>query len=70
FYKKSRSVFIQRLEKTGQYFGFLQEKYTGHKEIILYTVRGFFVILKKYSHYNNIICLDIFLIAINKYSYA
>ncbi|MDV3171167.1 MAG: ABC transporter ATP-binding protein, partial [Candidatus Phytoplasma australasiaticum] len=23
-------------EKTGEYFGFLQEKYTGHKEIILY----------------------------------
>ncbi|MDV3197930.1 MAG: ABC transporter transmembrane domain-containing protein, partial [Candidatus Phytoplasma australasiaticum] len=30
------SVFIQRLEKTGEYLGFLQEKYTGHKEIILY----------------------------------
>ncbi|MDO8061035.1 ABC transporter ATP-binding protein/permease [Candidatus Phytoplasma australasiaticum] len=34
--KKARSVFIQRFEKTGEYFGFLQEKYTGHKEIILY----------------------------------
>ncbi|MDV3196767.1 MAG: ABC transporter ATP-binding protein, partial [Pigeon pea little leaf phytoplasma] len=34
--KKARSVFIQRFEKTGEYLGFLQEKYTGHKEIILY----------------------------------
>ncbi|KXT29457.1 ABC transporter family protein [Candidatus Phytoplasma oryzae] len=34
--KKSRILFIQRFEKTGEYNGFLQEKYLGHKEIILY----------------------------------
>ncbi|PQP79824.1 multidrug ABC transporter permease [Candidatus Phytoplasma phoenicium] len=34
--RKSRSVFIERFEKSGEYNGFLQEKYTGHKEILLY----------------------------------
>ncbi|MEC4558670.1 MAG: ABC transporter ATP-binding protein ['Conium maculatum' witches'-broom phytoplasma] len=34
--KKSRNIFIQRYEKTGEYVGFLQEKYTGHKEIALF----------------------------------
>lgn len=34
--KKSRNIFIQRYEKTGEYVGFLQEKYTGFKEIVLF----------------------------------
>ncbi|WIA07889.1 MAG: ABC-type multidrug/protein/lipid transport system ATP-binding and permease protein [Candidatus Phytoplasma cynodontis] len=34
--KKSRILFIKRFEKTGEYNGFLQEKYLGHKEILLY----------------------------------
>ncbi|KND62604.1 ABC transporter ATP-binding protein [Candidatus Phytoplasma phoenicium] len=34
--RKSRSVFIERFEKSGECNGFLQEKYTGHKEILLY----------------------------------
>ncbi|MDV3198343.1 MAG: ABC transporter ATP-binding protein [Vigna little leaf phytoplasma] len=33
---KSRNIFIQRFEKSGEYNGFLQEKYMGHQEIILY----------------------------------
>ncbi|TVY12417.1 ABC transporter ATP-binding protein [Candidatus Phytoplasma pini] len=34
--KKSRNIFIQRFEINGEYNGFLQEKLTGQKEIILY----------------------------------
>ncbi|WCA22524.1 ABC transporter ATP-binding protein [Candidatus Phytoplasma oryzae] len=34
--KKARIIFIKRFEKTGEYNGFLQEKYLGHKEILLY----------------------------------
>jgi ATP-binding cassette subfamily B multidrug efflux pump len=34
--KKSSIFFIKRFEKTGEYNGFLQEKYLGHKEILLY----------------------------------
>ncbi|MDV3205348.1 MAG: ABC transporter ATP-binding protein [Weeping tea tree witches'-broom phytoplasma] len=52
--KKSRNIFIQRFEVTGEYVGFLQEKYTGHKEIILYnqqekTIDNFKQINKKLS---------------------
>ncbi|MBP5835976.1 ABC transporter ATP-binding protein [Candidatus Phytoplasma meliae] len=35
-FKNSQKIFIQRFESTGNYNGFLQEKYTGYKEIILY----------------------------------
>ncbi|MGI3135996.1 MAG: ABC transporter ATP-binding protein [Candidatus Phytoplasma vitis] len=34
--RKSRHIFIQRFDKTSEYNGFLQEKFNGHKEIILY----------------------------------
>ncbi|WP_323847780.1 MAG: ABC transporter ATP-binding protein [Phytoplasma sp.] len=34
--KKSRHIFIQRFDKTSEYNGFLQEKFNGQKEIILY----------------------------------
>lgn len=34
--KKSRNVFIQIFDKTSEYNGFLQEKFNGHKEIMLY----------------------------------
>ncbi|WP_341266455.1 ABC transporter ATP-binding protein [Candidatus Phytoplasma fraxini] len=34
--KKARHIFIQRFDKTSEYNGFLQEKFNGQKEIILY----------------------------------
>ncbi|CAM11450.1 Putative ABC transporter subunit [Candidatus Phytoplasma australiense] len=35
-FKSSQKIFIQRFESSGVYNGFLQEKYTGYKEILLY----------------------------------
>jgi ATP-binding cassette subfamily B multidrug efflux pump len=35
-FNKSQKIFIQRFDASGDYHGFLQEKYTGYKEIILY----------------------------------
>ncbi|CCP88186.1 ABC transporter ATP-binding protein [Candidatus Phytoplasma solani] len=35
-FKSSQQIFIQRFESSGIYNGFLQEKYTGYKEITLY----------------------------------
>ncbi|CCP88983.1 Putative ABC transporter subunit, partial [Candidatus Phytoplasma solani] len=35
-FKSSQQIFIQRFESSGIYNGFLQEKYTGYKEINLY----------------------------------
>ncbi|MBP3059254.1 ATP-binding cassette domain-containing protein [Texas Phoenix palm phytoplasma] len=34
--KKSSNIFIERFNTTGEYNGFLQEKYTGHREILLF----------------------------------
>ncbi|WP_349401979.1 ABC-type multidrug efflux transport system, ATP-binding protein [Candidatus Phytoplasma solani] len=35
-FKSSEKIFIQRFESSGNYNGFLQEQYTGYKEITLY----------------------------------
>ncbi|MEZ0180556.1 ABC transporter ATP-binding protein ['Camptotheca acuminata' phytoplasma] len=34
--KKTRNIYIDKFDKTSEYNGFLQEKLTGHKEIVLY----------------------------------
>ncbi|WP_153369191.1 ABC transporter ATP-binding protein [Candidatus Phytoplasma sacchari] len=49
--KKSRTLFIQRFEKTGEYSGFLQEKYLGHKEILLYNQQK--RVFEDFKKYNN-----------------
>lgn len=49
--RKSRSVFIERFAKSGEYNGFLQEKYTGHKEILLYNQQGHMI--EEFKNLNN-----------------
>ncbi|MBS2126149.1 ABC transporter ATP-binding protein ['Fragaria x ananassa' phyllody phytoplasma] len=49
-FKNSQKVFIQRFESTGNYNGFLQEKYTGYKEIILYNQQK--ATIKEFNEYN------------------
>ncbi|MFR0367962.1 ABC transporter ATP-binding protein [Candidatus Phytoplasma palmae] len=53
--KKSSNIFIKRFNTTGEYNGFLQEKYTGHKEIILFNqqnkvIEEFELVNKKLSN--------------------
>lgn len=56
--RKSRSVFIERFEKSGEYNGFLQEKYTGHKEILLYNQQGHMI--EEFQNLNNDLSNTIF----------
>ncbi|MFB5029787.1 MAG: putative ABC transporter ATP-binding protein [Candidatus Phytoplasma pruni] len=56
--KKSRNIFIQRYEKTGEYIGFLQEKYTGHKEIALFNQQE--NVIKEFEEINTELKQNIF----------
>ncbi|WP_334330895.1 ABC transporter ATP-binding protein [Candidatus Phytoplasma prunorum] len=48
---KSQSIFIQRFETFGDYNGFLQEKYTGYKEIMIYNQQS--KVIKEFQIKNN-----------------
>ncbi|CAP18297.1 Multidrug efflux pump, ATP-binding and permease protein [Candidatus Phytoplasma mali] len=49
--KKSQNIFIQRFETFGDYNGFLQEKYTGYKEIMIYNQQS--KVIKEFQIKNN-----------------
>ncbi|MFP7699629.1 MAG: ABC transporter ATP-binding protein [Candidatus Phytoplasma pyri] len=48
---KSQNIFIQRFENFGDYNGFLQEKYTGYKEIMIYNQQS--KVIKEFQIKNN-----------------
>ncbi|QKX95113.1 ABC transporter ATP-binding protein [Candidatus Phytoplasma asteris] len=47
-FTKSQKIFIQRFDASGNHHGFLQEKYTGYKEIILYNQQN--TVIEEFSY--------------------